>query len=128
MAIVRKLVDPTIIIDNLVVAYIPNSLELTEGFGEQKLRIQTGGGGSRQQVLADDVSKKQSNVKFKMEPTADNIDFLRAIKSNLDGHVITISAPDMTRTITGALLVNDYVVKMGAEGEIDLEFVGNSAI
>ena len=128
MAIIRKLADPTIIIDNLVVAYIPNSLELTEGFGEQKLRIQTGGGGSRQQVLSDDVTKKQSNVKFKMEPTADNIAFLRAIKANLDGHVITISAPDMTRTITGALLVNDYVVKMGAEGEIDLEFVGNSAI
>lgn len=127
MAVLRKLYDPTLIIDNLVVAYVPGSIRFTEGKGEQKLRVQTGGGGSIQQVLAEDITKKQSNVKFKVEPTAANIDFMRALKSNLSGHVITISAPEFTRTITGAILVNDYEIELGMDSEIELEFVGNAA-
>lgn len=126
--VIRKLVDPSIIIDNIVVGYVPNSIHFTEGFGHQKLRIQTGGGGARQQILADDVSKKFSKLKFKMEPTAENINFLRSIKANFDGHVITISDVNMTRTITGAIIINDYEVKIGTDAEIELEFEGNPAI
>lgn len=128
MANTRKLVDPSIVINNIVVAYIPNSLEFKEGFGEQKVRVQTGGGGAKQLVLADDVSKKIGSCKFKIEPTAENINLMRTLKANMDGHVITISDQDMTRTITGAVLITDYDVKLGTDQEIDLEFHGNPAI
>jgi hypothetical protein len=63
-----------------------------------------------------------------MEPTADNINFLRAIKANFDGHVITISDINMTRTITGAIIINDYEVHIGTDAEIEIEFEGNPAI
>ena len=128
MAVQRKIVDPTIIIDNNVIGYVPNSLKFTEGFGEQTLRVQTGGGGSIQQVVADDVSQKQSMVSFQVEPTVANIELMRAIKANQAGHVITISAPGITRTITGAILTSNYEVSMGTEEIIDLEFIGNPAI
>lgn len=126
MAIQRKLVNPALIIDNLVVAYVPNSIRYTEGFGEQQFRTQTGGGGTVQQIIIDDLSKKRSMVKFKIEGTVQNIEFFRAIKANQDGHVITISDTDFTRTMTGAILVSDYEVDLSNEGEIELEFVGNS--
>ena len=127
MAVLRKIYDPTLIINNFVCAYVPNSLRYFEGLGEQKVRVQTGGGGSIQQVLTEDITKRQTSVKFKVEPTAQNIDFLRAIKSNMDGHVVTISAPDLTRTITGAILVTNYEVGLGMDEEIEVEFVGNAA-
>lgn len=127
MAVLRKIYDAILIIDNLVVNYVPNSLRFSEGKGEQKLRVQTSGGGSVQQVLTEDITKKQSTVKFKVEPTAANIDFFRAIKSDLDGHVITISGPEITRTVTSAILVNDYEIALGMDEEIELEFIGNPA-
>jgi len=127
MAIIRKIYNPTLIIDNLVVAYVPNSLSFSEGLGEQKLRVQTGGGGTIQNVLADDITKRQAKVKFKIEPTANNLAFVRAIKANLDGHVITLSDTDFTRTITGAILVSDYNIELGADSEVELEFMGNPA-
>jgi hypothetical protein len=134
MAIIRKIVDPSIVIDNLVIAYVPNSLSFTEGFGAQKVIVQTGGGGAVQQIVADDVKHKLSTVKFKIEPTVDNITNMRAIKANQHGHVITISGQDnlsgetITRTITNALCTSDYTVAFGTDSEIDLEFVGSSAI
>ena len=128
MAVIRKLVDATLIIDNNVIGYVPNTLKFTEGFGEQKVRVQTGGGGVVQQVVADDVTSKQSMVTFQVEPTIANIDLLRAIKANMDGHVITISTSGLTRTITGAILTKNYEIGLGTEETIELEFVGNGAI
>ena len=125
--ILRKLYNPTLIIDNLVVAYIPNSLRYTEGLGEQKLRVQTSGGGSVQTVFSEDITKKLSSVKFKIEPTADNLEFIRAVKANFNGHVVTLSDENFTRTITGAILVNDYEVGLGMDEEVELEFMGNAA-
>jgi len=128
MAIIRKTVDATLIIDNNVIGYVPNTLSYTEGLGEQKLRVQTSGGGSVQQVVSEDATKKQSMVKFHVEVTAGNIELLRAIKANQDGHVITLSTTGFTRTITGAIMVNDYSVKLGVDDTIEVEFVGNAAI
>ncbi len=128
MALLRKIYNPTLIIDNLVVAYLPNSLRYTEGLGEQKLKVQTGGGGTVQNVFAEDISKKQSHVKFKMEPTAENLDFIRAIKADFNGHVITLSDGDFTRTITGAILVNDYEIGLGMDEEFEVEFLGSPAV
>ncbi len=126
--VIRKLVDATVIIDDVAIGYTPNSLSYTEGFGENKVRTQTSGGGHIQRVVAQDASKMHSDVKFKMEPTADNVEVLRAIKANLDGHVITLSAPNFTRTITGAILISDYEVKFGIDDTIDLHFTGNAAV
>jgi hypothetical protein len=128
MAVQRKIVDATLIIDNNVVGYVPNTLKFTEGFGEQSVRVQTGGGGSVQQVVADDVSMKQSSVMFEVEPTAANISLIRSIKNNQDGHVITISTTGLTRTITGAVLTSNYEVSLGTEETIQLEFIGNPSV
>ncbi len=128
MAIIRKIVDATVIIDNTVVAYVPNSLDLTEGFGEQKIRTQTGGGGSVQSIVADDITKKHSKVQFKMEPTADNLALLRTIKADQNGHVITLSAPGFYRTVTNAILTSDYEVKLGVDDTIQVVFMGSAAV
>lgn len=128
MAVIRKIIDATLIIDNNVVGYVPNTLSFTEGFGEQKLRTQTGGGGAVQQVVADDITKKHSTVKFQVETTAENLALMRALKNNQDGHVVTISTTNFSRTITGAILVKDYEVKFGTDDTIEVEFMGNSAV
>lgn len=128
MSAIRKIVDATLIIDNNVIGYVPNTLKFTEGFGEQSVRVQTGGGGSVQQVVADNVSMRQSKVMFDVEPTAANIELLRSIKNDQNGHVITISTSGLTRTVTGAILTSDYEVGLGTEEVISVEFTGNSSI
>lgn len=126
--VIRKLVDATLILDNNVVGYVPNSLSFTEGLGTQKLRTQTAGAGSIQHVLTEDVSTRVSTVKFSLEPTVDNVALIRSIKADQTGHVITISQQGFTRTITGAVLTNDFEVKLGMDDVIAVEFHGNSAV
>lgn len=128
MAVLRKIIDATLIIDNNVVGYVPNSLAYTEGFGEQKFRTQVSGGGAVQNILTDDATKKQSMVKFQVEPTVDNVALMRAIKANQAGHVVTISATNFSRTIVGAIITKDYEVKFGADDIIDIEMVGQASI
>ena len=128
MANEKKLVDPALIINNIVIAYVPNSLEFKPAGGEQKVRAVTSGNGSIQIVVADDMSKRISSCKFKLEPTTFNINVMRDLKANQDGHVLTMSTPDFTATITGAVLTTNYDVKFGVDQEIELEFHGNQAI
>lgn len=128
MAVLRKIIDATLIIDNNVVGYVSNSLSFTEGLGEQKFRTQVSGGGAVQHIITDDFTKKVSTVKFTVEPTAANVALFRAIKANQDGHVVTISATDFTRTITGAIITKDYEVKFGSDDVMDIEMTGNAAI
>lgn len=127
MAVIRKLVDATLVIDNNVIGYVPNSLGYTEGLGEQKVRVQTSGGGNVQTVVSEDVSKKVAMIKFNLEPTQTNIDLLRSIKTDLNGHVVTISALGFTKTITGAVITKDYEVKFGMDEVINVEMEGNPA-
>lgn len=126
----RKLVDPTVIVDNLVLGVVPNSVQFTEGMGEQKVFVATAGGGSVQQIVADDVTGKQSHLKVHVFPTFENIKNIRAIKANMNGHVVTLSdaASDFHRTITAAVLVNNYEVKLGTDDVIELEFIGNPSV
>ena len=61
-----KLSNPTIVINNIAVAIVPNSFSFTEGFGEQDIKVQSAGGGSVQTVLSSNVETNMSMVKFSL--------------------------------------------------------------
>lgn len=127
-----QLTDATVTVNNEAVPIMPNSLKFTEGLGEQNVRAVSIGGGKTEQLYSNDVSTNMSTVTFQLPTTKETIELARAWKTNGNRNVVGIAGrtPDgrVTRTFTQCALVKDYEVEVGAEGGIEVEFKGNTAI
>lgn len=125
--------NPTVTINNNPVPVIANSVSFDEGLGEQTIRIESTGGGNVTQVYADNIEMKKSKVNFSLLPTVTNINNARSWKLLKNTNAITISGTDsntgdqITRTFTACCLISNYTINMKTDGNIDLEFEGNSA-
>lgn len=124
----RAISTPTIVVNNIVLPIVPNSAVYTEGQGEQNYRAQSAGGGSVQGVYSDNAESKFSTFKCSVFNTAENINFLRAIKANGNNNAITITDTGFSRSITQAALTNNYEVNLGADTTVDIEFSGLPAV
>ena len=54
--------DPSVVVNNVGVAIVPNSLEFTEGLGEQEILVQAAGGGVIQWFLAEYIPRQQQRL------------------------------------------------------------------
>ena len=122
MAIEQALSTPTLVVNNVVIAYVPGTLTFTEGNPEKKIRIQTGGGGSIDRVSSIDVTTKFSDVKFQLLNTAYNIDLVKTWVNNDFNNAISITDSGLTRHGSNAAIINKYEVSTGVDGKIDVEF------
>jgi hypothetical protein len=125
-----RIATPTVTIDNVVFAIVPNTFTYTEGLGEQNVRPQSSGGGSVTITVATNVETCFSSVKFSVENTQVNIEALRRVKSTSSFHVIAFfdNKLGFTRTVQQAVLTNNYDVGLGADTPISLEFMGAPAV
>jgi hypothetical protein len=120
--------NPTVLINNISVAVVPNSVSYTEGKGEQTVRVQSAGGGSVQSVLSNNVETNLSTVKMSLFPTAENIALILTWKNNANENAISITGSGLTRSFTNATLTSDYEVQLGSDTQIDLEFKSDAAV
>lgn len=125
--------DATLLINNDVVAYVPNSLSWDEGLGEQKVLAQSEGAGRTSQVYSADLESNIGMVKFALRGTIKNMRRAREWKQNANQNVVTIvmqdrNGEDEIRSFTGMALTTNYEIPIQAEGTIDLELHGNSPI
>ena len=133
MAVV--LANPQVVVNNISLAIKANSLDFTEGFGEQIVRAASAGGASVVQILADNIEDNFSEVKFSLEPTIDNINNARVWKSNPGGNVISVTGTvtdgtteqTFSRTFSKASVTNNYSVMLGADTSVDLEWKSEPA-
>ena len=127
-----QLSDATVLVNDEVVAIVPNTLKFTEGFGEQTVRAASVGGGAVEQVFSKDVESALSKVMFDIHTTPDNVKLARTWKSNKNQNVVAIAGKtaeaDLTRTFTQAAMVNDPEIEISSEGVINVEFSSNAAI
>lgn len=127
-----QLSDAGVSVNNEAVAIVPNSIKYTEGFGEQKVRAASVGGGEVEQVYSHDVESNFSMVSFEIYATVEAIKLARSWKAARNANVVQItgSTPDgsLTRTFTQAGLLGNYDVELGADTTITLEFNSNPAI
>lgn len=127
-----QLTDATITANNEAVGVMPNSVAYTEGLGEQVIRAVSVGGGKTEQVFANNLETSFSMLKFSLPSTVDNIKLARSWKTAGNQNVFqiagTTSEGDMTRTFSGAAVVNDYEVPIGTEADIELEIRSNACI
>lgn len=122
--------DPSVLVNNVSVAIVPNSLVFDEGLGEQSVIVQSAGAGQTQQVFANDVSTNLGMVKFSLQATKQNIELARSWKTNQNQNVVTVTASNadgtITRSFTNSAICNNYEVPLSADGVIELEFKGDA--
>lgn len=127
-----QLSSPSVIVNNVPVAIIPNTLVFNEGLGEQNMRATSSGGNEVEQVYSDNVEMRSGKVKFEIAPTIENIALARAWKLNRNANLVQVSGRTadgtLTRTFAQAGLLNDYEVPLGADTNIALEFTSKPAV
>ena len=127
-----QIANATLIINNEPVAYIPNSLVWNEGLGEQKMRNATYGGGENEAVYSDDAETKVGKVMFELPTTIANVIATRQWKLNRNNNVaqVLVNNADgtLTKTFSGAAILNSYDVPAGAETNIAIEFESKPAV
>lgn len=120
--------NPQVVVNNVAVAVVPNSVKFTEGKGDQKQRVQSSGGGNVSVVFTDNLESHFSKVHFTIINTSDNIALARAWKTNGNANAITITSPSsadsdgLNRSFSLAALVNDFEVGLGVDSVLDMEF------
>jgi hypothetical protein len=129
----RVLSTPTLVINNQPVLIIPNSATYTEGFGEQQVKTQSGGGGTIRNVFIDNAESKFSTFKFSLFPTSDNIALARSWKSSGNTNAVSMTGQNengayFTRSFQHAALTNNYEVGLSADGKLDLEWASDASV
>jgi len=119
---------PTIVVNNTPVAIKPNSFSYTEGFGERNVRVASAGGSAKETIITENVETQMSMVKFTLYTTTDNINLSRILAANLASNTIEVSDNGFTRTFSRAIIVNDFEVSAGVDGEFELEFKTVAAV
>lgn len=127
MGIIR-IANPQIIINNEVVSYVPNSVTLTEGFGDRMVSVQTSGNGAVETVFAQNVETAFSIFKFALNSTTDNANIARVWAANNDGNLIQVSQTDFQRSLQNAAIINNYELALSQDGTFELEFHCSAAV
>lgn len=125
----NALADATLVINNITVPVVPNSIKYKEGGGEQTMRAQSAGGGSVQSVYSKNIESNLSFLGFSIYNTPENIELARGWKNLENANAATLSgAGGFRRAFNGMALTNDYEVNLGADTTIDIEMMGDPII
>jgi hypothetical protein len=127
-----QLSDAAVLVNDEVVAIVPNTLKYTEGIGEQQVRAASVGAGAVEQIYSRDVESALSKVMFDIHTTPDNVALQLTWKTNGNKNVVAIAGStdegEVTRTFTQAAMTGDPEIEIGTEGVINIEFMSNAAI
>jgi hypothetical protein len=128
----EQLSNGSVLVNNDVVAIIPNTLTYTEGLGEQSIRAASAGGNQTEQVFSDNVEMRYSTIKFELPSTITNIEKLRQWKQNKNQNLVQIQGRTadgtLSRTFSQAALLTDYEVPLTNDGNITVEWRSNPAV
>jgi|WetSurMetagenome_2_1015567.scaffolds.fasta_scaffold624789_1 hypothetical protein len=124
----KMLSTPTIRVNDQTTMIVPNSLTFTEGLGERSLKAQSGGGNQVGFVMSENIETRYSEVKFQLYATSENIEAVRTWKSNVFSNTLSFEDEGITRFGTTAGITNNYEVKTGESGTIDVEFRCNTLV
>jgi hypothetical protein len=121
--------NPSAFINGINVQFKPNTIAYSDGLGEQKIRSQSGGGGTSQTVFSIDAETRYSVVKGNLYPTPENLEFVRGWKSLGNANTITLSDESgFSRTFTFCAMINEPSITLGADSDFEVEFHGEPAV
>lgn len=129
----QQLTDGALVINNESVPFVANSLRWTEGRGEQRVRTMIAGPNKVEQVYARDLESNVGKLMVDIPSTPELVAAALVWKQNANRNVVqfagrTEDGQEVARTWPASALVNDYEVPVSADGNISLEFHGNTPI
>lgn len=125
---VLTLTNPTIEVNDNPIAIVPNSCSYKKGRGEKAVKAQSAGGNAIETVITINAETKKSMVKFKLYPTKENFDLSDVWIDNVYGNTIRLSEGELTESFRGMVTTTEPERKIGADGELELEFEGQPVL
>ena len=120
--------NPSVAINNVPVAIIPNSFKFNDGGGEIKVRAMSAGGGSITTVHTEDATTKMGKFSFELAVTAANRSLALTWKSNIGANVCMAIDPNLPPIVMQNMsMTNDPEWDASADGKAKIEFSGDPA-
>lgn len=124
----KTLANPTVEVNDVVIAIKPNSLSYKSGKGDKNVRSQSAGGNSIEVVVTENAETKKSMVKFTLFNTKENVDYLEEWQDILGEVTIQFSDGDFTKQFRKMSVTTDPEVALSADGEFEIEFEGQPTV
>ena len=122
------LADPSVVVNNVSIRIVPNTLVTNDGFGERNVRTQSGGNGDIESVVTENVETRFSPFNFELYPTEENLAIIRIWLANFDQNVCSAVFPNQSRTVANAVITNNPELNFGSDTTIAIEFQGQAAV
>ena len=119
---------PGAVINGVSVYIKPNSLKYTEGFGERKVRVASGGGARKEIIATEDVETQFSDFMITVYTTTENIALHREWLANFNANTVGWIEKGESRTINNAIVTSNAEINPGVEGEFEVAFQGDAAV
>lgn len=122
-----KITAPSVILNGIPIAIVPNSFMFTLGRGKISKKTQSLGGLATEVVSGRDASTQLSVFKFKTYNTPQNMNLIVDLQELVDGIVIQFA--DTESSLTGISrfggITNDPDYNLGVDGETEIEITGS---
>ena len=118
----EQISDPSVVVNDITVNVVPNSVSYKSGKGEQSVKVQSAGNGLVSVVTSTNVETKKGMVKFSVYSTEQAIQLKELWQSNGGGNVIELGSVNLT--MSQGTMVNDPEITLSDDGKVELEFQG----
>ncbi len=118
----EQISDPSVVVNDITVNVVPNSVAYKSGKGEQSVKVQSAGNGLVSVVTSTNVETKKGMVKFSVYSTEQAIALKELWQSNGGGNVIELGSVNLT--MAQGTMVNDPEITLSDDGKVELEFQG----
>lgn len=119
----KTLSNPTVEINDDVIAIIPNSLSYKPGLGDKAAKAQSAGGNAISIVVTEDAETKISMIKFKLYNTPANLTRVKDWNALYES-TIRIYEDDVTESFADCVITTEPERAVGADGELEVEWNG----
>ena len=124
---VKTLSNPTLEVNDDVIAIVPNSVTYKTGFGDKDVKAQSSGGNAIETVITENAETKLSMVKYKLYNTAKNLQLVKDWGA-LESSTIRLYEGQITESFRDMVITVEPEVAVGADGELELEWKGTPAV
>lgn len=117
---------PSVLVNNVPFAIVPNTFEYEPGFGEINVRSASAGGGSAVSVHSENAENKIGMCKFSLFVTDNSRGAVREWKANVAGNVVqAVQNGSSPVVFEGMSVSNNPTFAATADGVVEIEFKGD---